>query len=327
MQAEVEMQEPTWPQFHCPTHGVDLERRGDTMVCPHGEVVPIVNGIPRFAPPSSYADGFGAQWNTYRTTQLDSYTGVPISADRARRCVGEELWNGGLDGAEVLECGCGAGRFTEILLSRGAHLTGLDLSSAIDANQGNFPQDDNHRLTQASILEIPFAPKQYDVVFCLGVVQHTPVPELTIARLYEQVKPGGWLVIDHYTHTVSAYTKLEYFYRAIVKRLPPEQSIAVTQKMVDIFFPLHRVGKYSKWAQRAVSRVSPVRAYYHCYPELNDEQQREWAKLDTHDALGRWYCRFRTKGEIIQILEQLGGVDIEAAYDGNGVEARCRRPV
>jgi 2-polyprenyl-3-methyl-5-hydroxy-6-metoxy-1,4-benzoquinol methylase len=45
--------------------------------------------------------------------------------------VGEKLW-AELAGKQVLECGCGAGRFTEILLAEGAQVTFIDLSEAVD---------------------------------------------------------------------------------------------------------------------------------------------------------------------------------------------------
>jgi hypothetical protein len=32
-----------------------------------------------------------------------------MSRDRAERCIGEQLW-GQLEGKQILECGCGAGR-------------------------------------------------------------------------------------------------------------------------------------------------------------------------------------------------------------------------
>src|SRR5437016_3317155 len=128
-----------------------------------------INGIPRFVPNSNYAAAFGTQWKKYRLTQLDSYTGTTISKDRAQRCIGETLWNK-LEGKQVLECGCGAGRFTEILLAEGACVTSIDLSEAVDANQENFSQNETHRIAQADILQLPFAPQQFDVVFCLGVI-------------------------------------------------------------------------------------------------------------------------------------------------------------
>jgi SAM-dependent methyltransferase len=288
----------------------------------------VSGAIPRIIPPgSTYADAFGLQWNVYRKTQLDSFTRVNLSERRARRCMGEECWALLHRDAEthVLEVGCGAGRFTEVLLTTRARVTSVDLSSAVDANQENFPQDERHRVIQANALALPFAPGQFDVVFCLGTIQHTPDPEQTIAKLYDQVKPGGWLVIDHYTYTLSRFTKTAPLVRMALKRLPPEDGLKWTKRLVDWFFPLHRAVKGHRLAQMLLSRISPVQVYFHHYP-LSDDVQRQWALLDTHDTLTDWYKHLRTRGQIRRTLAQLGAADITCEYGGNGVEAHCRRP-
>src|SRR5437773_2805116 len=189
----INMATSVWPEWYCPVHQKPIKDKGNALVCADGESVARSNGIPRFVANAYYPDAFGAQWNKYKRTQLDSFTGCSMTRDRARRCIGEELW-AQLDGKQVLECGCGAGRFTEILLAKGAHVTSIDLSDAVDANQENCPQGETHRIAQADILQLPFAAQQFDVVFCLGVIQHTPDSEQTITRLYEQVRPGGTLV-------------------------------------------------------------------------------------------------------------------------------------
>ncbi len=69
---------------------------------------PIVRHIPRFVPADTYASSFGFQWNTFRTTQLDSHTGLPISRERL---IKESRWTlADLAGKRVLDVGCGAGR-------------------------------------------------------------------------------------------------------------------------------------------------------------------------------------------------------------------------
>ncbi|HEY9488374.1 MAG TPA: class I SAM-dependent methyltransferase, partial [Chryseosolibacter sp.] len=226
------MQKTEWPEWRCPTDNGDINDQGEALVCSCGHVFQRRNGIPRFVSTENYADAFGAQWKKYRTTQLDSYTGATISKDRLRRCVGEALWSQ-LAGKQVLECGCGAGRFTEVLLSQGAYVTSVDLSEAVDANQQNFPQTDNHRIAQADILRLPFAPRQFDAVICLGVIQHTPNPEETIKFLYAQVKPGGTLVIDHYTYNLSWYTKSAPLFRQYLRRLPSEKGVRATEWLVN----------------------------------------------------------------------------------------------
>ncbi len=315
----------TWPSWYCPTHQKPLQDLENALACSAGERFQRINGIPRFAPNHNYAGAFGAQWKRYRLTQLDSYTGSPITRTRAERCGGANLWNA-LEAKHVLEAGCGAGRFTEVLLGQGARVTSVDLSDAVDANVENFPLDDRHRIAQADVFGLPFAPRQFDVVFCLGVLQHTPNPEQAIAHLYEHVKPGGTLVIDHYTHNLSHYTKSAPLFRAILKRLPAEDGLKVTERLVDLFWPLHRAARHLLPAQWLLSRISPVLCYYRLFPQLNEEIHRQLALVDTHDSLTDWFKHFRTRGQIRRTLDRLGLQDIWCEYGGNGVEARGTRP-
>jgi len=315
-----------WPEWYCSVHAKSLLVCRDELVCPGGHSVQIIGGIPRFVPSSDYTDHFGAQWNRYRLTQLDSYTGQPISRDRIRRCLGEALWIS-LRGKHILECGCGAGRFTEVLLAAGAKVTSIDLSTAVEANALNCPIDCNHRIAQGDILQLPFSPEQFDAVVCLGVVQHTPKPEETIAKLYRHVAPGGALVLDHYTYQIGWYTKTSPLFRAILKRLSPQKGISATESLVDLFLPLHKhAAKMSGALRRIVHHLSPIISYYTELPELDDDLHREWALLDTHDSLTDWFKHFRTRSQIQRVLEELGAEDIWCEYGGNGVEARGRRP-
>ena len=192
-------------------------------MCSAGHVYPVVNEIPRFVPNDSYANAFGLQWNRYRRTQLDTYTGTSISADRLRRCLGNVLWEA-LRGLTILECGCGAGRFTEILLARGARVASVDLSSAVEANRENCPIGDRHAILQADLTRLPFGDGLFDVVLCIGVLQHTPNPETSIAALCRHLRPGGTLVIDHYRRRWSSDFGAVPIVRAILKRLSPKQA-------------------------------------------------------------------------------------------------------
>ncbi len=313
------------PPFTCPVHKRPLSSDGNGYACPESHSFKTIKDIPRFVSGETYADLFGAQWNRHRLTQLDSYTGTTITRDRTRNCMGEQIWDA-LPGKHVLECGCGAGRFTEVLLHQGALVTSVDLSAAVEANAANFPQNEMHRVTQADIRALPFPEQSFDVVFCLGVIQHTPSPEETIAALYAMVKPGGWLVIDHYTYNISHFTKSAALLRHLMKRLSPETSRKWVTRLIDLFLPLHRMVRSFYPLQALLSRISPVICYYHRYPWLSDELQREWALLDTHDTLTDWYKHFRTKGQLRRHLEVLGATGIYSEYGGLGVEARAQRP-
>ncbi len=321
------------PNLVCPYDQLALveSNGGAELSCQNQHSFSIRNGIPRLlASESNYADAFGEQWNEYRITQLDSYTRTTLSRDRLRRCLGEGLCQllQQPDPVDVLEVGCGAGRFTEILLQwPAAHVVSTDLSYAVDANEKNFPQSSRHRIIQCDINQMPFRPGQFDIVLCLGVVQHTKSPERTIADLYSQVKPGGWLVFDHYTHSLSIYTKLsEWVYRPILKRLPPAQGVAVTKRLTRWFFPLHRAVRNRRPLQMLLSRVSPLLTYFQAFPELNDELQYEWSELDTHDSLTDHYKRLRSKRSIASTIQSLSAMNAWVEKGGNGVEARCQKP-
>lgn len=287
------------------------------------DVVPVIENIPRFVKSGSYASLFGDQWKKYKKTQLDSFTGVPISTNRLNRCLGEFKDN--LSGKLVLEAGCGAGRFTEPLLEKGAHLVSSDLSSAVEVNLENCPLSDHHVIIQADINDMPYADESFDIVICLGVIQHTPSPEQTIANLFKLVKKGGTLIIDHYTFTRSQALRLAVFYRNYLKNKSSAETIPYTEKLVKKFLPWHKKFTNNKILSVLLNRISPVISYYSAFPQLNDQQQQEWALLDTHDSLTDWHKNFRSKKQISETLKKLGAVDIWCEYGGNGVEARCKK--
>jgi 2-polyprenyl-3-methyl-5-hydroxy-6-metoxy-1,4-benzoquinol methylase len=301
----------------------DVEH-GTSLTCNQGCQIPIVRGIPRFVPTEDYAAAFGWQWRRFARSQLDSHTGTTISRDRLRRCLG-----GSLDvvrGKRVLEAGCGAGRFTEILLDAGARVVAADLSSAVDANHANCGRSRGYFVCQADIRDLPVAPRSFDVVLCLGVIQHTPDPEATIEALAGYVKPNGLLAIDHYSRDYPVTTSRRVL-RSMLLKLSPERASRVALGVTRGWLRLHR----ALWRDRRgfgrlrgyLARVSPVVDYYTAYPELGRDLLAEWALLDTHDTLTDRYKHLRAPEEIEATLLGLGLSNVAVSVGGNGVEARA----
>mgnify|MGYP001439098841 CR=1 FL=1 len=326
-----------WPIYIDPKNGDKLTEKINSdnqsyLESNNGVSYPIIKGIPRILGDfNNYSSAFGEQWIKWRKTQLDSYTNTTITSDRLYRCVGDNIINRFKNSKvplHVLEVGCGAGRFTEILLKfPSIRLTSIDLSSAVEANAKNFPQNSYHRIIQTDLLKLPFELMKFDIVICLGVIQHTPKPENSIKKLYEQVKPGGDLVIDHYTFDISRITKITAnILRPIIKRLSSKNRINIIEMLVNIFFPIHRLIRKLPILQKIFSRISPIVTYFHVYPELSDNLQKEWSMLDTHDGLTDWYKHLRSLKQITEILHNLQAISINVKNGGNGVEARCKRP-
>ena len=182
------------------------------------------------------------------------------------------------------------------------------------------------RIAKADVNHLPFAPAQFDVVMCLGVIQHTPNSEETIARLYEQVKPGGWLIIDHYTHEKARWSSIKPLVRAYMKRVKPAVTLQVVENMVDTFLPWHRRFRNFYPAWFLLCRISPIVTFYRLIPELSEPLQREWATLDSHDSLTDWFKHLRTREQIEACLRSLKLTGTWCIEGGNGIEARGRKP-
>jgi SAM-dependent methyltransferase len=309
--------------FVCPVSGETL-RNADGMLVGLTRRYLIVDGIPRFVSSDNYAQSFGLQWKEHALTQLDSRTGTSISRQRLERCLGGRVET--LRGRLVLEAGCGAGRFTELMVQAGALVHAIDLSVAVEANRDNIGERLNYCVAQADIRALPFPQASFDVVVCLGVLQHTPSTEESIAVLWKMLKPGGTLVIDHYSWDLSRLTRLLLLYRAIFLRIPVERAKVITDGLVRFFFPLHYAVRNVRSLQMLLSRVSPCPVYFHAYPQLTREQHYEFTRLDTFDGLTDRYSRMRNVKQIRRVLMSLDACDVVVTRGGNGVEARATKP-
>ena len=239
--------------LRCPATGQSLKLRVTNEVqgdIASGELVtadgqkryPIENHIPRFVSLDNYAQGFGFQWNKFRKTQLDSYTGIPLSRDRLFESSG---WTPlMLKGKRVLDVGCGAGRFTEIALDAGAFVVALDYSSAVVACWANHGSCPNLNVIQGDIYNLPFVPGSFDFVYCLGVLQHTPNVKEAFMALPKQLCPGGKLVVDVYPDLWLNALWPKYWLRPITKRIP--QKRFVQYRRTDAFVPFSY--KFGYWA-------------------------------------------------------------------------------
>jgi SAM-dependent methyltransferase len=305
--------------FVSPISKQPLTTKGNFLVSQSGEKYPIINDIPRFVSSDNYAKPFGMQWNRFQKTQLDSYTGKDYSKKRLEDTLREQLSN--LKEKDVLEAGCGAGRFTEIVLRYGANAHSFDISEAVEANRENIGDRPNYSISQADIMHIPYQESVFDYVICLGVLQHTPYTEASICSLYKMLKPGGKLVIDHYIRQRGMFTSMYLLYWFVIKRLNPEVQFSVTDRLVKFFFPIHWRYKDNNFIQMLLRRVSPINFYYPKF-ELTKELHYEWSLLDTHDRNTDYYKRHLTPAQIRRILESIGAVEIWV----QGGKANCIRP-
>lgn len=263
-------------------------RNGDEVISgalecsPCNRSYPIEGGIPRFVEADNYASSFGFQWNAFAGTQLDSNSGLPISADRLFQSTSWD-WTT-MRGKRILDVGCGAGRFAEVALQSGASVIGVDFSSAVEASRKNLACYPFFEGVQASIYELPFVPGSFDYVYCLGVLQHTPDPDLAFACLPPQLKPGGALAIDIYPRLWTNIFWSKYWLRPLTRRVPNEALFHLVLRATPPLLWISRRVSSLPLAGRKLKYLLPVVNYEGVYA-LDEKQMREWAVLDTFDML------------------------------------------
>jgi uncharacterized protein YbaR (Trm112 family) len=247
---------------------------------------PIVQGIPRFVASENYAASFGRQWNKFARLQLDSQNGTSFSRERFYDIT--EWQPGQLKGKLVLDAGCGAGRFAEVVLADGAEVVAVDLSSAIDAARRNISLNPRLHCVQASLYELPFRDGTFDYVYCIGVIQHTPDPRRSVLSLLPKAAIGGkaglWIYELNWKSFIGT-VGFKYLLRPWTKGLPLARLEKICERLERLCWPITR------WARRAgklgwaVMRLLPVAsAHLHGVP-LSEEDFREWVVLDTFDGL------------------------------------------
>lgn len=113
-----------------------------------------------------------------------------------------------LKGKRVLDVGCGGGILSESMASRGATVTGIDLSEkALGVAKLHLLESGrsvNYRLSSAEDLAGQEA-GSYDVVTCMEMLEHVPNPASTIAACAALVKPGGHVFFSTISRNPKAY--------------------------------------------------------------------------------------------------------------------------
>ena len=97
-----------------------------------------------------------------------------------------------LKGRRVLDAMCGSGQTAEFLLSRGAEVSGLDISPrVIEQFRAKLPAA---TAVQGSIFSSGFADNSFDAIFVTSGLHHLqPKAQEAVIELRRILKPGGWL--------------------------------------------------------------------------------------------------------------------------------------
>ncbi|MBI1327469.1 MAG: methyltransferase domain-containing protein [Alphaproteobacteria bacterium] len=247
------------------------------------------DGIPRFTPDESYSTGnFALLRENHATLQLDSKNGT---TDRRDTILDRTKWSPEFfKGKTILECGCGAGPDTEILRGFGARVMAVDIAG-VDIAKRNLGDDDGVQFVQASIMDLPFKPQSFDIVFCHRVIMHTPAPEKTLDHILQFVKPGGAIFIHSYASGPAQTWRWKYPLRPFTKKLDPEKLYNFICGYAHGAFKVTSALRKIPGGRVINHVLIPFMNFRHAkqFKNLTDEQVIEIGVHDTFDALSPPY--------------------------------------
>jgi len=132
-------------------------------------------------------------WNACGNA-FDRYTSAEDSfSENIERPVIERLL-GEIDGQKILDLGCGAGPYSCILASRGARVTGLDLSEAMISLAGKKALDAGLSIDfrVADIRDpLPFASEELDLVFSATALHYVDDLTAFMSEVSRVIAAGG----------------------------------------------------------------------------------------------------------------------------------------
>ena len=308
---------------------VDGRIKTGNLICNQcSRIYPIKSFIPRFVPEENYADNFGFQWNLYTEAQYDSSLELPMSESRFYKTTN---WPKTMQGELILEAGCGAGRFTEIVLSTGATLISFDYSNAVEANYKMNGSNPNLFILQADIFSPPLKPEIFDRLYCMGVIQHTPDPEKAFRSLPRFLKSGGKIAIDVYLKEgiwkwLTSYRRLHWFTRYMsVKNVH-----AISKIYVDMIWPLTKwLWSFGRIGRRIARYVFLVKdRFWRKGLDVPDQVQKESLVLHFIDQLCAYYDQPQSESTIEEWFQTESLKDVNVFKGGNGVIGQgCKKLV
>lgn len=112
------------------------------------------------------------------------------------------LWNlayelaGNVKNKKVLDAGCGDGWYSACIVEKGGDVTGVDYSEKAIAFAKCIVSDAVFH--HASIAELPFKDKTFDIIFSFQVLEHIPLTELpkAIEELARVLKDEGIYIVS-----------------------------------------------------------------------------------------------------------------------------------
>jgi len=113
-----------------------------------------------------------------------------------------------LEGAAVLDVGCGGGILAEAMARRGARVTGIDLSDkALRVAELHLHESSlSIHYQKANVEDYALAHAEaFDIVTCMELLEHVPDPASMVAACARLLRPGGQVFFSTINRNAKSY--------------------------------------------------------------------------------------------------------------------------
>lgn len=267
---------------------------------------------------------YGLQWNRYRIIRPDE--------DRATFHGRTGLAPDDLAGKTILDAGCGMGRYLRIAADSPARrIVGIDLSRAVVAARELTAGRPHVSIVQGDLLHPPFAPSTFDLIYSLGVLDHTPDPRAAFLALARLLKPGGRIAVWVYPRERRIVETIMDLQRAVSTRLP----LGILEPLCRLAAPIGGVKRRLMLSRRRTVQRLGV-ALHLATIGVSMHPDAEVRACDTLDWYAPRYLSRHTVDEVAGWFAEAGLVDVvDLGRDrrlyhegqGTGINLAGTRPV
>ena len=340
--------------LRCPECSGTLEldafaRKGEDVTegalrCKTGRLFPIIDAIPRFTPGALIehpgfasrrggafgkdsqvlprelrrtSESFGLQWRTYDV--------IADEEDRATFYAKTGFSEGALDGALVLDAGCGGGRYARVAALAGARVVAVDLSRACEKAREVLASSPNVLVVQGDLMRLPLPEEAFDAVYSIGVLHHTPNTRTALEAVSHFVRPGGELAVWLYVKRDPLFEAANRLLRGFTTRL----SHGTLLQLARLAVPLG-AAKRALLGRRCTAWMSKLLPPCSSHP---DPRARVCDTFDWYSPEFQWH---HTDEEVGRWLHDLGFVKLRNlseeyrafhARQGDGVNFLAQKQV
>jgi SAM-dependent methyltransferase len=276
------------------------------------------------SPQSRTKSAYGFQWNRYRIVRPDE----DWATFRNRTGLSESE----LAGRLVLDAGCGMGRYLRIAAeSRPGLIVGVDLSLAVVAARELTKGSPRVSIIRGDLLRLPFAPRSFDVIYSLGVLDHTPDPRAAFLKLADLLRPGGRIVVWVYPRERGIVEAIMNLQRAVSTRLP----LGLLEGLCRLSAPIgglkRRLMASRSWPVQRLGvalHLATIGVSMHPDSEVRICDTLDWyapryLSRHTHEEVAGWYA----DAGLTEVVDLGRDQVLYHEGQGHGINLAGRRPV